>query len=115
MPVKSPIDGETGSGEIQHSLVAARLPPRDLRELREIIVSRQVKLTPNLEKLVRFALDYPGDVAFCTIRDLAQHCKVSTTTVLRLPSAFGFTKFEDFRELFRSEIRRMRAGQADEA
>lgn len=80
--------------------------PKDLQEMRKLIALRQVDIPCKAEKVLRFAFEHPADTAFSTISHLARQCCVSNATVLRLPEIFGFNTFQEFRELFRAEVRR---------
>lgn len=82
--------------------------PKDLQEMRKRIALRHVDLPRKAGEVLRFALEHPADTAFSTISHLARQCCVSNATVVRLPELFGFNSFQEFRELFRAEIRRAR-------
>ena len=88
------------------SRLPQKLPLRDLGDIRFLITSRRSEITLSLEVVLRYALENPADLAFCTATELARRNAVSTTTVLRLTRLLGFHNFRDFRELFRREIRR---------
>ena len=81
-------------------------PLKGLGDIRLLITSRRSEITPSLEVVLRYALENPADLAFCTATELARRNAVSTTSVLRLTRLLGFHNFGDFRELFRREIRR---------
>lgn len=81
-------------------------PLKDLDDVRLFVTSRRPEITPSLEVILRYALENPADLAFCTATELARRNAVSTTSVLRLTRLLGFHNFRDFRELFRREIRR---------
>ena len=83
------------------------LPPQDLSEMRSLIAARRIRMSPKVEKVLRFALEHPADMSFSTIQGLAGQCQVSNATVTRLSAGFGFASFHDFRELFRKEVRRV--------
>ena len=88
------------------SRLSQKPPLKDLGDMRLLITSRRSEITPSLEVVLRYALENPADVAFCTATELARRNAVSTTSVLRLTRLLGFHNFRDFRELFRREIRR---------
>ena len=87
------------------------LPPTTLQDVRALIVSRQIKVTSKVERVLRFALEHPSEIAFGTARGLASQCDVSNATIARAASLFGFQNFHEFRELFRMEVRRARPGR----
>lgn len=80
--------------------------PRSLQDMRNLIASRQVTLTPKLQAILRFAFEHPQIAAFSTVETLAAECAVSNSSVTRLPAQFGLENFAAFRELFRMEMRR---------
>jgi DNA-binding MurR/RpiR family transcriptional regulator len=84
---------------------APELRPESLTELREMIAKRKVRLGDGLETVARFMLENPLDAAFGTCSAIASRCNVSTATVNRLASSFGFGKYAEFRELFRQPLR----------
>lgn len=79
--------------------------PESLADLREMIAKRRVHLGSGLETVARYLLDNPFDAAFGTCRTIASRCRVSTATVNRLASSFGFGKYSEFRDLFRQTLR----------
>jgi DNA-binding MurR/RpiR family transcriptional regulator len=79
--------------------------------MRALIVSRQVKVTSKVERVLRFALEHPAEIAFGTAKGLASKCDVSNTTIVRAALLFGFENFHGFRELFRKEVRNANSGQ----
>ena len=80
-------------------------PPKTLNALKNNIARRKGQLSRKLERLVRFALDHPHDVAFYSAPRLAETCGVSNATVQRLVAFFGFRSYSDLRELFRDDLR----------
>ena len=87
-----------------------RPPPADLHALRQMIASGIVAIEPKADVVVRFALARPVDVALGTALSLAEICQVSPSVVARLVKAFGFSRFADFRDLFKQSVRSGCAG-----
>ena len=61
-------------------------PLKDLDDVRLFVNSRRPEITPSLEVILRYALENPANLAFCTATELARRNAVSTTSVLRLTS-----------------------------
>jgi DNA-binding MurR/RpiR family transcriptional regulator len=79
--------------------------------MRTLIVSRRIRITVKIERVLRFALENPTEVAFATASGLASRCEVSNATIVRAAVLFGFEDFRDFRELFRVEVREAQLGR----
>jgi DNA-binding MurR/RpiR family transcriptional regulator len=97
------------SGSWPHSFKSQIFPPKTVQEVRALIVSGEVRATSKVERVLRFALEHPAEIAFGTARGLASRCGVSNATIARAALLFGFRNFHDFRELFRMEVRRVRS------
>ncbi len=84
----------------------AAIPPRDLHELRSLIVRKRDAFTKSAETVARFAFAHPDDMAFLSEPKIADLCGVSRATVRRAVGFLGFASYRDFRELFRQQLRR---------
>jgi len=80
-------------------------PPADLATLKQDIAARRVVLPGQLEKIGRYTLANPEDVAFGTSRQIAASVGASQSTVSRFVRALGFEEFGEFRDIFRSYLR----------
>ena len=80
------------------------MPPASLAELRARIVRRDIRLGRQAETVLRYVVENPEDAAFGTCKSIAQSCKVSGATVDRLAGSLGFSRFADFRDLFRQSL-----------
>lgn len=63
-------------------------------------------LSPQLRKAARYVMDKPQDVSISTVRALADAADVKPNTFVRLASQLGYDGYDDFRELFRKQVRR---------
>lgn len=84
-------------------------PPRTYRALTEAIANRYTSLSPQLQKIARFTLEYPDNVALDTVAGLATRAKVQPSSMVRFAQAFGYEGFSDMQLLFRSQL----VGRAD--
>lgn len=82
-------------------------PPKSLVELKCLIAERRIVFPERLECVAREVLKEPEIVAFGSAATIARKCKVSETTVLRLPKCFGLETFADLKRLFRGHIREL--------
>jgi DNA-binding MurR/RpiR family transcriptional regulator len=80
-------------------------PPRTLGELRVLLASGRIVLSPAQWRSFQSAIDAPGMTAFEASQGLAKRAGVSPQTVDRLARHLGFRNFRDFRHLFRDHIR----------
>jgi DNA-binding MurR/RpiR family transcriptional regulator len=79
-------------------------PPANLTALKQDIAARRVILPGQLEKIGRYALANPEEVAFGTSRQIAASVGASQSTVSRFVRALGFEEFSEFRDIFRSYL-----------
>ena len=64
------------------------------------------QLSPQVRKAASHVLENPNDVSVSSIRELADAAGVKPNTLVRLARSIGFDGYENFREMFREEIRR---------
>ncbi len=84
--------------------VADTSPPHTYRGLTEAIASRYSSLSPQLQTIARFALEYPDDVALETVALLANRSKVQPSSMVRFAQALGYEGFSDMQQIFRSQL-----------
>jgi len=73
--------------------------------LLERLTGAMGEMSPQLRKAAAFVLDYPDEVGFSSVRELADAAGVKPNSLVRMARAIGFDGFEDFREPFRAELR----------
>ena len=93
------VEFETGTGERG---TAAHL----LNCLREIYNS----LSPQLQRGALYILERPDEVAFTSMRQLAQRADVQPATMVRLAQKLGLDGYEALRNPFRDELRKQPSG-----
>ena len=64
------------------------------------------QLSPQVRKAASHVLENPNDVSVSSIREFADAAGVKPNTLVRLARSIGFDGYENFREMFREEIRR---------
>ena len=74
-------------------------------DIREAISRAVAELSPRNRQVALYCLHHGDDIAFTTVRQLADAARVSPATVVRTVRDLGFTSYEAFRDAFRSRIR----------
>jgi DNA-binding MurR/RpiR family transcriptional regulator len=83
----------------------AKGPPSDLTELRHRLTRCRSQGARSLATAAGYMIEHPDEVAFGTVRNIADRCSVSSTSVFRLALNLGFHGFADMREFFRRPLR----------
>ena len=78
-------------------------------QLSKALLSRLDDLSPQLKKVARYIVEYPGDVALLSIREVAKRAGVQPATVLRLATTLGFESYVALREVYRNRLRQSQA------
>ena len=99
-------------------------PATTYEELKETIAAVYPRLSPQLQRLSRFALEKPHDLALGTVAAVAQANEVQPSSMIRFANALGFDGFSQMQQVFQSHlversapyrerIRQMRRGGED--
>jgi len=99
-------------------------PATTYEELKETIAAAYPRLSPQLQRLSRFALEKPHDLALGTVAAVAQANEVQPSSMIRFANALGFDGFSQMQQVFQSHlversapyrerIRQMRSGGED--
>ncbi len=62
--------------------------------------------SPAISRLAKWVLDHPHEMAFNSVRVLAEKANANANTVFRLSVALGFSGFEPCREAFQAALRK---------
>ena len=73
-------------------------------ELKETISRAYPQLSPQLQKLSRFALEKPHDLALGTVATVAQANAVQPSSMIRFANALGFSGFSQMQQVFQSHL-----------
>jgi DNA-binding MurR/RpiR family transcriptional regulator len=93
------------SDVISDTNVGASDPPtNDYDELKAAIVLRFPGLSRQLQKVARFALDHPNDIALDTVARLAGRAEVQPSALVRFAQAFGYNGFSAMQRVFRTRL-----------
>jgi len=74
------------------------------------ISQRFESFSPQLRKAARYVMDNPQDVPISSVRVLADAADVKPNSFVRLAHELGYDGYDEFRELFRNQLRK---GSAD--
>jgi len=77
-----------------------------LTRLRDVYDS----LSPQLQRGAKYILDRPDEIAFTSMRQLAQRAEVQPATMVRLAQKMGLDGYDALREPFRDELRKQPSG-----
>jgi DNA-binding MurR/RpiR family transcriptional regulator len=80
-------------------------PPRDFRALRDLMVSRAIKLPKRLQQVANFAMANPDEIAFGTAASIAERADVQPSTLVRFSQAIGYRGFSELQDVFRERLR----------
>lgn len=72
--------------------------------LQEDIRTRYDSLSKRLKQVARYILDNSNSVAFDTVASIAQRADVPPSTLIRFASAFGFSGFNEMKQVFRQQL-----------
>ena len=72
--------------------------------LRNAIAARYPELSKQLQKIARFALEYPDDLALETVASLAARAGVQPSSMVRFAQALGYDGFSNMQLVFRSRL-----------
>ncbi len=73
-------------------------------ELKEAIAAAYPQLSPQLQRLSRFALEKPHDLALGTVAAVARANAVQPSSMIRFANALGFDGFSQMQQLFQSHL-----------
>ena len=78
--------------------------PASYDSLRHEIQAAYDGLTPHLQRLARFALESPNNVALETVASIAASTGVQPSTLIRFAKEFGYTGFSEMQKVFRLRL-----------
>ncbi|GLO63484.1 RpiR family transcriptional regulator [Vibrio sp. MACH09] len=76
----------------------------NLIELQDQIRSRYDELSKRLQEVAGYIIENPNSVAFDTVAIIAEKADVPPSTLIRFANAFGFTGFNDMKQIFRKNM-----------
>ncbi len=73
-------------------------------ELKESIALAYPTMSPQLQRLSRFVIDKPHDLALGTVAAVAQANDVQPSSLIRFANALGFSGFSQMQQVFQSHL-----------
>jgi DNA-binding MurR/RpiR family transcriptional regulator len=80
------------------------LTPTTFNELKDVIAENYPTLSRQLQKIARFVLEYPEDMALETVAVIAKRTAVQPSSMIRFAQALGFDGFSDMQQIFRTVL-----------
>ena len=80
------------------------LTPTTFNELKDAIAENYPTLSRQLQKIARFVLEYPEDMALETVAVIARRASVQPSSMIRFAQALGFDGFSDMQQVFRTVL-----------
>ncbi|MTH47859.1 MurR/RpiR family transcriptional regulator [Intestinirhabdus alba] len=89
--------------------------PTQLTILQDEIRRRYDTLSKRLKQVARYILDNSNSVAFDTVASIARQADVPPSTLIRFANAFGFSGFNEMKQMFRQHLMEETANYTERA
>ena len=89
--------------------------PTQLTILQDEIRRRYDTLSKRLKQVARYILDDSNSVAFDTVASIAQQADVPPSTLIRFANAFGFSGFNEMKQMFKQHLMEETANYTERA
>ena len=89
--------------------------PTQLTILQDEIRRRYDTLSKRLKQVARYILDNSNSVAFDTVASIAQQADVPPSTLIRFANAFGFSGFNEMKQMFKQHLMEETANYTERA
>lgn len=76
-----------------------------VNEMKQLLRQRLPAMSPSQQRIARYALDHPDEVAFLSAQQLATRVEVSQSTVVRFPSVIGLDGYPQFQHALQQDLR----------
>ena len=73
-------------------------------ELKDAIARAYPDMSPQLQRIARFALEKPADLALGTVAGVAEATQVQPSAMIRFANALGYRGFSDMQQVFRGHL-----------
>jgi DNA-binding MurR/RpiR family transcriptional regulator len=80
------------------------MAPQTFNELKDAIADHYPSMSRQLQKIARFVLEYPEDMALETVAVIAQRAVVQPSSIVRFAQALEFDGFSDMQQVFRTVL-----------
>lgn len=89
--------------------------PTQLTILQDEIRRRYDTLSKRLKQVARYILDNSNSVAFDTVASIAQQADVPPSTLIRFANVFGFSGFNEMKQMFKQHLMEETANYTERA
>jgi DNA-binding MurR/RpiR family transcriptional regulator len=79
-------------------------PATSYDELKQAIGAEYPRLSPQLQRIARFALERPHDLALGTVAAVARANEVQPSSMIRFANALGFSGFSQMQQVFQGHL-----------
>jgi len=79
-------------------------PPADPKQLQSEISVRYDGLSDRLQRVARYAVDHPNDMAMETIAIIAARAEVQPSVLIRFAKAFGYSGFSEMQRVYKQGL-----------
>jgi DNA-binding MurR/RpiR family transcriptional regulator len=79
-------------------------PVANYEALKEAISEEYPRLSPQLQRIARFALEKPADLALGTVATIAKANEVQPSSMIRFANALGFSGFSQMQQVFQGHL-----------
>ena len=80
------------------------MAPQTFNELKDAIADHYPSMSRQLQKIARFVLEYPEDMALKTVAVIAKRAGVQPSSMVRFAQALEFDGFSDMQQVFRTVL-----------
>ena len=80
------------------------LAAHTFKELKDTIADSYPSLSQQLQKIARYVLEYPDDMALETVAIVAERAGVQPSSMVRFAQALKYDGFSDMQQVFRSVL-----------
>jgi len=91
-------------GQDKRQMDPASAAPDSVDGFRDAVRDRYPDLSGQLQRIARFALDSPDEIALGTVTALAEMLSVQPSSMVRFAKSFGYAGFSDLQRLFKSQL-----------
>ncbi len=79
-------------------------PVTTYQELKDLITQAYPGMSKQLQRIARFALEQPDDLALGTVATLAEATQVQPSAMIRFANALGYGGFSEMQQVFRGQL-----------
>ena len=79
-------------------------PVTTYEELKDLIGRTYPDMSKQLQRIARFALEQPNDLALGTVATVAEATQVQPSAMIRFANALGYKGFSDMQQVFRGHL-----------